>query len=233
MIGRLPAVRPPELLDAFLLGVVDFRAAWTLQQMFVRELASAREHRACLLLCEHPAFDSQGTGTLEFSPGTESPADDESTRVDCIPVSRSGGRWEHGPGQLAIYPVFCLKRTELSPLGFRDVLEELAQITCQNLGIPDVHREPGYGLTGRGGTVARTALRVTGEVTSLGMYWNITTSFNLDANRKCTSLNAAGMKSLEMGSVKSELLQQLSAWLESTRVHTYTRHPALRRTWRP
>ncbi len=234
MIGRLPAVRPPELLDAFLLGVVDFQAAWTLQQMFVRELSSAREHRACLLLCEHPAFVSQGTGPLEYPAELEPPDTQESTRVDCVPMPRGGGRWEHGPGQLAIYPVFCLKRTELSPLGFRDAWEELTSTTCQNvLGISDVHREPGYGLTSRGGTVARTALRVTGEMTSLGMYLNVTRSYDLDSTRKCTSLNAAGMKRLEMGSVKSELIQQLAAWLGSTRVHTYTRHPALRRTWRP
>ena len=230
MALHLPVPRPPETVDAFLLGVVDFSSALALQQLFARELLSSSRHRGCLLLCEHPPCVTRGTERLDDQTLAETGT---SLLERSLSVPRPGGLLEHGPTQLAIYPVFSLARMELTPLGYRDCLEAVVARACREQGVPEVTILPGVGVSSRGGLVARTAIHVSDEVTQLGMYLNVSVPYSLHTRLRCSSLDVACMKRTDLARLKTDVVHQFASCLGSTRVAIYTRHPMLRRTGKP
>ncbi len=105
-------------------GLVDYRAAWSLQR-------ERLEHRAdggpdSLLLLEHPPVYTAGRRTLP-----EERPDDGTPVID---VDRGGKITWHGPGQLVGYPIIGLAE----PVDVVDYVRRLEQAlitVCRGLGV--------------------------------------------------------------------------------------------------
>src|SRR5438105_2064981 len=90
-------------LQVYLLGLVEFEAALTLQHRLVYEVSGQRSS-AAIILCEHPPMVTVGRRG-------------SGRHLDCGPidmrnrgwpvrwVNRGNGCLVHQPGQLAIYPL--------------------------------------------------------------------------------------------------------------------------------
>ncbi|HXK96199.1 MAG TPA: lipoyl(octanoyl) transferase LipB [bacterium] len=100
----------------------------------------ARRHE-CLILCEHPATITLGTGAgPEDLPGTG-----EFYRRQGIEICRSprGGKATyHGPGQLVGYPIVNLRGRGITIHGHLRFLEELMIAACARFGV-SAHRVEG------------------------------------------------------------------------------------------
>src|SRR5436309_14764958 len=122
------APSPSELasntvLQAYLLGTVEFDAALALQRQLVYHVGGERE-QAALVLCEHPPAITVGREGSRAHILYE-PEELISLRWRVRWVNRGGGCLLHLPGQLAIYPILPLDRLGL---GLQDYLDRLRQV---------------------------------------------------------------------------------------------------------
>lgn len=131
------------VLHAHLLGQLDYDAALRLQRQLVYEVAGD-EGRAALILCEHPPLITIGrqgsTAHLDFVPG-----DPEMRDWPVRWVNRGGGCLPHGPGQLAIYPIFPLRQLGM---GLEEYLDRLHRVVIAVLDDFSVHAHVQPGRAG-------------------------------------------------------------------------------------
>jgi lipoate-protein ligase B len=94
---------PCDVLD---LGVIEYDAAWQMQEVFARQIAKG-ERPPTLLLLEHPHVYTFGRkGRSEHLLWTENQLKDRGVQVRW--VDRGGDVTYHGPGQLVGYPLLPL-----------------------------------------------------------------------------------------------------------------------------
>src|SRR4051812_20096641 len=94
--------KPPDVLQAYLLGTVDFESMMLLQRRLHYDLTGNRD-QAALVICEHPPLITVGRH------GSHSHLRmDADTRWPVRWVPRGGGCWLHVPGQMALYPILPL-----------------------------------------------------------------------------------------------------------------------------
>ena len=148
-------------------------------------------------------------------------------------MNRGGGRIEHGPGQLGIYPVVSLNQTELTPFGYRDGLEELITNVACEICVPESEAISGVGVRCKAGLVARTAIQIQDSITRFGMYLNVNQVYDLGAELRNSSLAAATMKPTAISEVKSNIIKHFEQWLGNPKLSLHTSHPLLKRTFHP
>lgn len=171
----VPAVRlraePDTPLGVLELGVVDYRAAWGLQQRLV-EARRSGEVGDTVVLVEHPPVYTLGRRAT-----TEHVLLDEAARsaagIDLVAVDRGGDVTYHGPGQLVVYPVLRLAG-QRHVVDFVRMLEQVAIEALARLGVAGTRREGLTGVwVGREKIVA-IGVRVGAEgVTSHGLALNV------------------------------------------------------------
>src|SRR5262245_58140546 len=110
-----------NVLQAYLLGTVDFEAALLLQRRLVYEISGERS-RAALILCEHPPLITVGRQGSRGHILCE-PEELRARRWRVRWVNRGGGCLLHVPGQLAIYSVVALDRFGLGLRAYLDRLQ--------------------------------------------------------------------------------------------------------------
>ena len=105
-------------------------------------------HRDCVLLVQHPAVVTLGTGSslenLKFDPG----AADAPFQV--FRTERGGEATYHGPGQLVLYPILDLSQRTPDLHKYMRDLEQVAILAMTTLGVRNAGRVAG--LTGAWGT---------------------------------------------------------------------------------
>jgi len=116
-VGRSSSASGP-VVQAYLLGVLDFEVCLTLQQRLVYEISGRGDGQMALLLCEHAPLVTVGRqgSWSHLSPALhagELPEPGKTTRTSDGPipvkwVNRGGGCILHLPGQLAVYPIVPL-----------------------------------------------------------------------------------------------------------------------------
>ena len=113
--------------------------------------------RDCLLLVQHPAVVTLGTGStpdnLKFDP------DDPSAPFEVHRTERGGEATYHGPGQLVLYPILDLARRRPDLHWYMRALEEVAIVAMEDLGVRHAGRVEG--LTGAWANVANEEPRRT------------------------------------------------------------------------
>ena len=138
----------------FMLGLVDYEAAWQMQAAYAGEIARA-ERPPTLLLLEHPHTYTFGRrGHLENLLWDEAELARRGVRVYW--VDRGGDVTYHGPGQLVGYPLLPLapgglhagpdgRQPQADYVGYVRKLEVALIGALMNLGVPAQQVE---GLTG-------------------------------------------------------------------------------------
>ncbi len=120
-------------MDVSNLGLIDFHAAYAIQERLVAQVASG-EAPETLLLLEHPPVYTIGSG------GSEANVLDPAISV--VRTNRGGDVTWHGPGQLVGYPVIDLGRRGRDLHRYLRFLEELSIRVAGEFGVA-ARRVPG------------------------------------------------------------------------------------------
>jgi lipoyl(octanoyl) transferase len=145
-------------LDVLDLGLIEYEAAWRLQDQYAAEIAEGKR-RPTLLLLEHPHVYTFGRrGKQENLLWGESQLKEKGIAIHW--VDRGGDVTYHGPGQLVGYPLLPLislsqrergrgegetRIPDADYVGYVRKLEKMLIVTLANLGLA-AGRRPG--LTG-------------------------------------------------------------------------------------
>ncbi|KAL6104891.1 lipt2 [Pungitius sinensis] len=125
MGGGRPAV------EVVRLGLVSYREALRLQQVYVERHRSGPSH--ALLLCQHPPVYTTGIRHKPYPP----PLLDGLRRLgaEVHNANRGGLITFHGPGQLVCYPVLHLGSFKKSVRWYVSQLEQTVISACGRLGV--------------------------------------------------------------------------------------------------
>lgn len=155
------------------LGLIEFAAAYAMQERLVAGIAAGTETETLLLL-EHPAVYTMGSG------GDGANVLDPSLEV--LRINRGGDVTWHGPGQLVGYPLIALDRRGRDLHRYLRFLEELLIRTVAEFGVA-ARRVPGLtGIWTAGGKIASIGVGVRRWVTMHGFALNVApdlTAFDL------------------------------------------------------
>jgi lipoate-protein ligase B len=227
------------VLQAHLLGVLDFGAALALQQRLVYEAGGRRDRQIALLLCEHPACITVGRqgSRADIRLGPRGLA---SRRLTIRWVNRGGGAVIHSPGQLAVYPIVPLERRGWTVGAYIDRLQAGVLGALAELSLVSQARPEARGVWGRTGQLAAIGVAVKDWIGYHGVFVNVGVPgellrlVNTDAiqRRPMSSLAIERQQTIKMTAVRECVLRHLSAAFECERYHLHTGHnflpPALR-----
>ncbi len=221
------------VLQAYLLGVVDFEAALTLQRLLVYQVAGDR-NRAALLLCEHGPLVTVGRHGSRAHILYE-PEELRARRWPIRWVNHGGGCLLHLPGQLAIYPILPLDRLGL---GLHAYLERLQQVIVDVLGDFSVRAEArpdraGVWVGGR--PIAAVGVAVRHWVSYFGAVLNVNPDLCPFRRIRCvgpaeepmTSLACERRGSVRPALVRERFLEHFAARFRFERTSLFFNHPTL------
>jgi lipoyl(octanoyl) transferase len=219
----------------YLLGVVGFEAALTLQRRLVYDVSGDRG-QAALILCEHPALISVGRQGSHAHLLLD-PAELRARQWRVRWVNRGGGCVLHMPGQLAVYPVFPLDRLGLGVQAYLDRLQEvfldlLADVEIAGGLLPG---RPGVWAGGR--LLAAVGVAVRDWVSYYGAYLNVNPTLVPFRLVRCAGPGHGPMTSLERerrrpvrpALVRQRLVEHFAARFGFARTSLFSDHPALGR----
>jgi lipoyl(octanoyl) transferase len=222
-----------SVLRVYLLGVVEFEAALTLQRALAFE-ASGERDSAALVLCEHPPILTVGR---DGSPA-DIRCDFHELRARGWPVrwvNRGGGSLLHLPGQLAIYPVLPLDQRHL---GLADYLERLQRIllaVLDDFSVSAVTRPDQPGVWAARRHIAGVGVAVRDWVAYFGAYLNINPDlfpFRIvrtapNEQEPMTSLVRERRGPVRPALVRERLLDHFTATFPFARTALFSSHPCL------
>ena len=223
-------------LEVHLLGLVEYRAAQSLQQRLVYEVSGRSDTLGILLLCEHPPLITIGReGSRQNVLAGQHDLD--ACEIPVRWVARGGGAILHASGQLAVSLILPLNRLGIGAGDFRERVEEALLETCREMQVP-AKRSPGAtGLWSRGGQLAGFGAAVNNGTSSHGAYLNVNPdpSFlrmveSSPPGERITSVEAQRGRRIDMSQVREAVIRHLAREFGYTRTHLYTSHPLLKRT---
>jgi len=223
-----------SVLQAYLLGPVDFEAALAFQRRLAFEVAGARS-RAALVLCEHPPLITVGRQGSRAHILCE-PEELRSRQWRVRWVNRGGGCLLHLPGQLAVYPVLALDRFGLGLQAYLDRFQAVLKAVLADFGIRGETRPGWPGIWVGPRLIADVGVAVRDWVTYYGAVLNVNPSLNLFRLVRCGS-GAGSMTSLERerrgplrpSLVRERLLEHFTAHFPFARTAFFSDHPSLSR----
>ncbi len=231
------ALPPPEtvggaVLQAYMLGTVEFAAALALQRQLVYHIAGERD-RAALILCEHPPAITVGRegsrAHILYEP--------EELRALHWPirwVNRGGGCLLHLPGQMAIYPILPLDRLGLGLQAYLDLLRQVIVDVLADFSVPATAGPDGAGIYVGTRPVAHLGVAVRDWVSWYGAVFNVYPDLE-PLRRVRTAPGSAPMTSLERerrgplraALVRERFLEHFTARFGFSRLSLFFHHPAL------
>ncbi|HEV3258356.1 MAG TPA: lipoyl(octanoyl) transferase LipB [Gemmataceae bacterium] len=221
------------VLQAYLLGLVDFESALAFQRRLVYDVAGDRSS-AALVLCEHPPVITVGRMGSRRHILCE-PEELRSRRWRVCWVNRGGGCLLHVPGQLAVYPVLALDQLGLGLQAYLDRLQETLVAVLDDFGVRGQTRpgRPGVWVGSR--LIAGTGIAVRDWVTYYGAALNVNPelhSFRLvhsGGDEPMTSLVRERRGPLRPALVRERLLEHFTDRFGFSRTALFSDHPALNR----
>ena len=227
--------RGSDGLSVHLLGCVEWRSAKALQDRLAFELGGRADRHGFLLLCEHPPTVTVGrAGSRADLLADEHDLTSRSMGIEW--VARGGGVVVHSPGQLCAYPVLPVDGDPLTPVLLRDALVSAAVRVCEDLRVrcdvtPDM-----AAVSARCGVVAEVGCAVRDGVSRWGLFVNVAPAMEFPRMARRpgggvpSSFSACRHNPVAMPAVRSSLIRHVADGLGYETVHTFTGHPALRRT---
>jgi lipoyl(octanoyl) transferase len=223
------------VLQAYLLGSVEFEAALTFQRRLVYTVSGDRDS-SFLVLCEHPPVITVGRqgsrNHILFEP--------EELAVRSWPVrwvNRGGGCLLHVPGQLAAYPVVALDRLGLGLGEYLDRLHEVVLAVLDEFGVRGQTRSRQAGVWVGPRMIAGLGVAVRDWVAYFGIALNVNPCLEpfkrvrtgAAADGPMTSLERERRGPLRPSQVRERLLEHFRARFAFGRVSLFSDHPSLNR----
>ncbi len=220
-------------LRVYLLGVVEYEAALTLQRTLAFEAAGERDS-AALVLCEHPPIFTLGRDG--------SPADircdfqELHTRGWHVRwVNRGGGSLLHLPGQLAIYPVLPLDWRHLGLADYLDRLHRVVLAVLDDFSVKADTRPGQPGVWAGQRHIAGVGVAVRDWVAYYGAYLNINPDllpFRIvrtgpNEYEPMTSLVRERRAPVRPALVRERLLEHFTSMFPFARTALFSHHPCL------
>lgn len=125
-----------------------------------------------VLFLEHPPVVTVGRHS-NLQNVLLSPAELSARGVAYHVARRGGDATFHGPGQLVMYPILHLGRTQADLHGYLYNLEEVAIQTCRHFGVTARRREGKNGAWTERGKVAAIGFQIKRGITLHGMSFNV------------------------------------------------------------
>ncbi len=221
-------------LQVYLLGVVDFEAALSLQRRLAYEVASDRK-RGALILCEHPPLITVGRQGSRAHILCE-PEELRARQWEVRWVNRGGGCLLHLPGQLAVYPVLALDRFSLGVQAYLEQIQAVLLTLLADFSVPGIVRpgQPGVWVGDR--LLASVGVAVREWVTYYGAALNVNpalTPYRLvrpgAGAEPMTSLERERRGPVSPSLVRQRLAEHFAARFPFGRVVYFSDHPSLSR----
>jgi lipoyl(octanoyl) transferase len=232
----LPAPKAADSsLQVYLLGMVEFEAALSLQRRLGYQVSGAPED-AALILCEHPPLISVGRQGSRSHISYE-PEELRARRWPVRWVNRGGGCWLHLPGQLAIYPVVALNHFELGLRQYMERLQSVMTRALRDFSVPAEVRRDNVGVWVGRRPIGTVGLAVRGWVGYYGAALNINPDLEPYRHIQCTPESDAVMTSLERerrgplrtSLVRERVVEYFAEEFGFGRTSLFFDHPFLRR----
>lgn len=219
------------------LGLLDYKAAWDLQEEIFQQIVSHKKSQAnCdqpvpsphqILMVEHPHVYTLGkSGKIDHLLVSEEAL--AAKGATFYKINRGGDITYHGPGQLVVYPILDLESFFKDIHKYLRLLEEAVMRTLQEHGISSM-RSPGEtGVWLDVGTpfarkICAMGVRASRWVTMHGLALNIAPDmgyFDLMIpcgikDKSVTSMTLETRKPVDAELVKKQLLQHISDLFEA------------------
>jgi lipoyl(octanoyl) transferase len=167
-----------EYLD---LGTANYHAVWE-RQTELMEIVKRDRAVNYLIFVEHPHVYTLGRNG-DQSNILISASQLAANGVECIRVNRGGDVTYHGPGQLVVYPIFCLTDFRIGIKEYVRRLEEVVIRTIAEYGLRGERMDKATGVwldVGAPNTrkICAIGLRCSQSVTMHGFALNVNTDLN-------------------------------------------------------
>jgi lipoyl(octanoyl) transferase len=235
-----------RVLQAYLLGTVDFESALALQRRLLYQVTGDRETSA-LVLCEHPPLVTVGRQGSWAQIRCE-PQELQSRRWRVRWVNRGGGCLLHAPGQLALYPILALDQLGLGIEAYLDQLQQVLSDVLDDFQIratPVAPHPSGNGRSPLGDRglwvghrpIAGVGIAVRDWVSYYGAWLNVNPDLELFRLVRCgrsadgpmTSLERERHGPLRPSLVRERLLEHFAARFGFSHTLLFSDHPSLDR----
>ena len=186
----------------------DFEECWALQHRIL-QVRKEEILPDCLLLVEHPHVLTLGRGGKKENILVSETLLHE-RRITCLSIERGGDVIYHGPGQLAGYPIFSLKKEGIGIVNFVWRLEEVMIRILKDYGIIGQRDERNRGVwvgkdkVGFVGIAVRSGISLHGFALNVNpdlSFFELIKPCGLDGV-KATSMNALLGKGIPLKVVK-------------------------------
>ena len=212
-------------MDSYLvdLGQVDYLEAHRFQLECVNYRLLGTDRPDIFIVTEHPPVFTLGKrGGLESL--TVSSEYITSQGIGIVQTERGGDITYHGPGQLVVYPVICLKKSGLSIKEYVDLLEEVMICCAKDFGVEADRDNRNRGIWVGDNKLGSIGIRVTRGVTFHGLALNVTLDFkHFSWIQPCglagvgvTSLAKEAGESVALPAVKERMIHHLEKCFERT-----------------
>lgn len=178
------------------LGIMEFSAAFALQERLAADVAAGAAEETLLLL-EHPPVYTMGSG------GREENILDSS--VEAIRINRGGDVTFHGPGQLVGYPIINLGERGRDLHGYLRFLERFLILIAADFGVAGRLIPGRTGVWTANGKLASIGVGVRRWATMHGFALNVATDL-----ASFGKINPCGVIDCPMTSMEKELGSPLS-----------------------
>jgi lipoyl(octanoyl) transferase len=231
------SLAPPgaAVLQAYLLGALEFEAALSFQRRLVYQVSGDRAS-AFLLFCEHPPLITVGREGSRAQILFE-PEELAARRWRVRWVNRGGGCQLHLPGQLAVYPILALDRLGLGLQDYLGRLQEVVVAVLDDFGVAGQTRagQPGVWVGPR--LIASVGVAVRDWVAYYGLTLNVNPALDLFRKVHCGAPGDGPMTSLERerrgplrpALVRERFLTHFAGRFPFDRVSLFSDHPSLSR----
>jgi lipoyl(octanoyl) transferase len=222
------------VLQAYLLGSVEFGAALDLQRLLAYQVAGDRD-QAALILCEHPpiiTLGRQGSRTHLLLGAEELQLRGWRARW----VNRGGGTLLHVPGQMAIYPILPLDRMRMEIPEYLHRLRLVLAAVLDDFSLRGVTPAGAAGLHVGGRLIADCGVAVRDWVAYYGAVLNVNPDLAHFRSVRCgvppaeaTSIERERRSPLRTALVRERFLEHFASHFGFARTSLFFHHPSLPR----
>ncbi|MEX0749470.1 MAG: lipoyl(octanoyl) transferase LipB [Dehalococcoidia bacterium] len=174
-------------------GIVEYQAAWRLQQRIVDDVRGGAD--STLILLEHPPTYTLGArGNTEHLLLAREAYARRGAAV--VQSDRGGDVTFHGPGQMVGYPIIDLRARGDGPLRYVQMLEATLIDALRGYGIDAGRREGARGVWAGASKIAAIGVRVSRGVTMHGFALNVNTDLSYFADIVPCGIRDGGVTSM-------------------------------------